>query len=80
MSILFYIGSEGNNEGKGLGVNGSLEVGMPLESSSVQWVDYHLGDQVVDCGQRNKGPILNLCSGTPLVLLENWVGKRSFKG
>jgi len=30
---------------------------MPLESSSVHRVDYHLGDQVVDCGQKNKGPI-----------------------
>jgi len=37
--------SGGIDEGKGLGVNMSLEVGMRLESSSIQRVDSHLGDQ-----------------------------------
>jgi hypothetical protein len=53
---------------------------MPLESSSVHRLDYHLGDQVVDCGQKNKGPILNLCSGTPSGALGEWGGELSFKG
>jgi hypothetical protein len=43
--VVFGVGLGGNNEGKGLGVSGSLEVGMPSESSLVQRVDYHLGDQ-----------------------------------
>jgi hypothetical protein len=77
--IVSDIGSGGNSERKGLGVNGSLDVGMPLEISSAQRVDYHLGDQfwhlVVDVGQKNDTPFLNSCSGTPLALLENVVGK-----
>lgn len=77
--IVSDIGSGGNSERKGLGVNGSLDVGMPLEISSAQRVDYHLGYQfwhlVVDVGQKNNTPFLNSCSGTPLALLENVVGK-----
>jgi hypothetical protein len=77
--IVSDIGSGGNSERKGLGVNGSLDVGMPLESSSAQRVNYQLGDQfwhlVVDVGQKNNTPFLNSCPGTPLVLFENVVGK-----
>lgn len=73
--LLLTWGSRGINEGRGFGVNGSSKVVMHFESSSVQRVEYHLGDQylhqVVDWQQKIKGPMLNLCFGTPMALLEN---------
>jgi len=50
--IVSDIGSGCNSERKGLGVNGSLDVGMPLESSSAQRVNYQLGDQFWHSGGR----------------------------
>jgi hypothetical protein len=77
--IVSDIGSRGNSERKGLGVNGSLDVGMPLEISSAQRVDYHLGDQfwhlLVDVGQKNDTPFLNSCSGTLWHSWRMWWGK-----
>lgn len=78
-------GLGGNNEVNGLRENGSLEVGMSSESSSVQRVDFHFDEifkeadqclqQVIDYGQRMNGPILNFYFGTSPVPLEMGWGK-----
>lgn len=74
----YVVGSGVSNEGTTLRVNGSLEVGMSSRSSSVQRVDSHsvekikVGDQflqrVLECGEGERGPLLNFCFGTPWFL------------